>query len=104
MIRYLTIARKVARKSTHRHQQHGAVVVRGGAVLASAANSSRRGRCAERRALKCNSFDGATVYTARSNGLCSRPCDACVAAMREAGVRSVVFVGNDGAVMSEVLL
>ena len=98
------MARKVSERSTHPNHRHGAVVVRGGAVLAAAANSGRRGRCAERRALQRNYFKDATVYTARSNGLCSRPCDDCVAALKEAGVRLVVFVDSNGAVTSEVLL
>lgn len=103
-MRYLEIARKVAAKSTHRQHRHGAVVVRGGAVLAAAANSGRRGRCAERRALQRGTFHGATVYTARSNRLCSKPCDDCIAAMKAAGVRLVVYVDHSGAVVDELLV
>jgi pyrimidine deaminase RibD-like protein len=98
------MARRVASKSTHPTHAHGAVVVRGGAVLAAAANSGRWGHCAERRAVRRGQFKGASVYTARSNGLCSRPCDDCVAALKEAGIRYAVFVDADGTVVSEELL
>lgn len=101
MPRYLALALKVAADSRHPKHALGAVVVKGGAVLAKAANSGRRERCAERRALKRGRYAGATIYVARANARCSRPCEACQQAIREAGVKRVVYVDLDGGICDE---
>jgi deoxycytidylate deaminase len=92
----LDVAMRLTRRSTHARHALGAVVVRGGAVLAAAANGGRKGQCAERRALRRGVYEGASLYVARSNGLCSKPCDACVEAIRRAGIRTVWFVNANG--------
>lgn len=79
MTRYLEMAAAVAAESTHPKHHVGAVFVRGGAVVARAANTGRRYRCAERRALKDRGrFKDTTGYVMRDNGLCSRPCAGCL--------------------------
>lgn len=102
MTRYLELATAVASESTHPRHQLGAVVVKGGAVLAKAANTGRIERCAERRALKQRGcFKGSTVYVMRSNRLCSKPCPGCVAKLKAEGVRCVVYVDANGAVVKD---
>lgn len=102
--RYLALALKVAIESTHPKHAMGAVVVKGGAVLAQAANTGRRERCAERRALKHrHCYLGATIYVMRLNGKCSRPCDDCLVRLREEGIREVVYVATNGLVVREAL-
>lgn len=44
---------------------------------------------------------GATVYVARLGGhgqALSRPCEACEASLREAGVKRIVYTTNDSAI------
>lgn len=92
----LDVAMRLTRRSTHRRHALGAVVVRGGAVLAAAANGGRKGQCAERRALRRGVYEGASLYVARSNGLCSKPCADCQSAIKRAGIKVVWFVNADG--------
>lgn len=102
---YLDMARQEAAKSTHPKHQLGAIVMRGGAVLARAANTGRWHHCAERRALKHrHHFKDATVLVMRANGGCSKPCAGCTEAMREAGIRMVVYVDRNGAIVAELLV
>jgi pyrimidine deaminase RibD-like protein len=104
MSRWLALALKVADASDHPHHHLGCVVVKGGAVLSYAANLGRRGRCAERRALRPHhDLRGAVAYVARSNGGTSRPCKHCAIALREAGVAFVVFVDEQRQVVREAV-
>jgi deoxycytidylate deaminase len=97
----MPLAMRLTRRSTHRRHAMGAVVVRGGAVLAAAANGGRKGQCAERLALRwkgasAGRFAGASLYVARSNGLCSKPCADCQSAIKRAGIKVVWFVNANG--------
>jgi deoxycytidylate deaminase len=99
----MQLALRLTRRSTHRRHALACVVVRGGAVLSSAANGSREGQCAERLALRPKrvldgAYAGAVLYVARSNGLCSKPCEECQAAIVRAGIRKVYYVNRIGKV------
>lgn len=95
-------------------QRVGAVVVKGGSVLAKATNRNHNhphvleedkikyhsSTCAERRALaklSPASAKGSTVFVVRAarrdDGFArSKPCDRCEAVMEKLGVRKVVYV------------
>ena len=96
----MATALRLTRRSTHRRHALACVVVRGGAILSAAANGSRKGQCAERRALRRKArygcFAGAELYVARSNGLCSKPCGDCQRAIARAGIKSVWYVNANG--------
>lgn len=97
MDKYLRIAYRIV-EDHHDEPFHklAAVVVRGGAVVSSGINLNRRGRCAERRALRPNQdFVGCTLYVVRSNGRISKPCSHCMKAIGEAGIKWVVFVNAE---------
>jgi deoxycytidylate deaminase len=109
---YLDLALKLAATSDCT-QQHGAVVVRSGRVLALGVNkdrndpsvvpsdtgSSARGTIfsyhAEADALKrVRSPQGAVVYVARlgkTGPAYSRPCDGCAKLMRDLGIKAVYY-------------
>lgn len=96
MNRWLKTAYRMATKSTHPHHKMGAVVVRGGAVLSSAANLGSWGRHAEVRALRPHTdYTGATVYVVRLNGRVSEPCEVCKETLERAGVKEVVYIDED---------
>ena len=99
MNRWLKLANKVSQGSNHNHQL-GAVVVRGGAVLAVAFNISRPygidngGRHAEERVLHNKdgrNFKGATLYVCRWGSRASKPCPKCMKAIIEAGIKKIVY-------------
>jgi tRNA(Arg) A34 adenosine deaminase TadA len=88
--------------------KHGAVIVKGGRVLAVGVNANRNIATntsfpkfenavhAEVAALKaCSDTVGATLYVARVNNQgeerMSKPCPACYAAIVKAGIRKVIF-------------
>ena len=100
MGKWIEYAYKVAAKSPHPLHQLGAVVLRGSSVLDSAPNLHRRGRCAERRALKTrcdpNRYRGCSLLVVRANGGCSKPCAQCMQAIREAGIFTVYFTNKEG--------
>lgn len=99
MTAWLRLAYKVSKRSKHPKQRLGAVIVRGGNVLAVAANGARWGRHAEIRALAaCTDAAGSTLVVSRSTGSgLSKPCLGCQAAIRQAGVARVVYsVSTDG--------
>ena len=105
MENYFNIARKIAKRGQHSKYKMGAVVVRGGAVLSMAHNLGRetqhgvpnRGRHAEERALSPHrDFTGATMCVARLDAKISKPCDRCMQKIKEAGIRKVIYVDNDG--------
>lgn len=110
---HLHLALKVAAESDCR-QQVGAVVVKGGSVIATACNKScnhpdvleekdikyHATICAERRAIaqisdsKCK---GAVIYVARiqrkTGGFgISKPCDRCQKVMKEKGIKRAIYI------------
>jgi len=106
--RYLRMAATTADESMHRRHAVGCVVVRGGAVVARAANVHRKGQCAERRSLRRMRFDNGELYVARPGAsgqlLCSKPCADCMKAIREAGVKKINYVDRNGAIVSELVI
>lgn len=94
-------------KQSKEKSKHGCLIVRGGSVQGFGVNVSRNipgiiqetdalGVHAEIRALKdCNRTDGAVAYIARVNKQGeerhSRPCPACIAALKEAGIKRVIY-------------
>jgi deoxycytidylate deaminase len=90
--------------------KHGAVIVKGGSVISVGINKSRnhptivssehiKTHCsvhAEVDAMrKVKNLKGATIYVARVNrrgqDRMSRPCDSCSRAIRESGIRKVIY-------------
>lgn len=107
MTRWLRIANKTAQQGKHHSHRVGAVVVRGGKVLASAYNISRPfgrdngGRHAEERALNNldgRDFSGATLYVTRYGRTMSRPCPQCMEAIVRANIKKVVYLDWSGRV------
>jgi deoxycytidylate deaminase len=112
-VSYLNLALKVAMESECR-QRVGAVVVKGGCVLATACNRDyndpnileakdirmHASICAERRALAMISDDvaaGAVVYVARARRVdsghgCSKPCNRCEKVLNAAGIKRAVYI------------
>lgn len=116
---YLSVARYLAKKSTARNQ-HGAVIVRGGRVLGTGFNRDRNNPLvvspehikkgcsvhAEIAAIKDagGSVQGATIYVARVSkqgfDRDSKPCERCAEALREAGIRKIVYTRSPGVLAS----
>ena len=93
----LDLALRVSLASSVGHR-HGAVVTRGGSVLALACNSvsgehSMHAEIAALRQVKRSA--GCTLYVARTNRqgaeMYSRPCAECLAEIRRLGVRVVIY-------------
>jgi len=108
---YLSFATYVASQSDCR-MKHGAVIVKGGRVIATAVNTERnrpeqvseehiKTHCsvhAEVNALRrAKKVKGATIYVARSNRsgdpIMSRPCDRCYKQIKRSGIKKVVYTG-----------
>jgi len=81
----------------------GAVIVKGGSVLASAANDTKGGKHAEIRALHPDiSFNGATMYITRPSGeRTSRPCRACFLTIKLAGIKKIIFTDEEGSLVEK---
>lgn len=92
---------KHVHESDHRQHRHVAVVERGGAILAVAAN--KKTVHAEVRALKkAGHTKGVKVWSMRLTrggvlGM-AKPCPACEAYMREVGVKTVFYSTDMGVV------
>jgi deoxycytidylate deaminase len=113
---FLALAVSLAGTSQCRNK-HGAVIVRGGSVLATGINKSRnhpevlsdehvKGEAsthaevdAIRHLSPHNDYNGAVAYIARVNRQgqtrMSRPCDACYLALQELGIKRIVFTLNE---------
>jgi deoxycytidylate deaminase len=105
---FLKLAQKCAQASSCEHR-HGAVIVRGGSVLAIGINKWKNkpvvlerhqiNNCsvhAEIDALsRVGNPKGATIYVARVNRKgfprLSRPCDECYSKLTKAGIRRIVY-------------
>lgn len=109
---FLNLAMRAA-ESSDCQQRHGAIVVRGGSVLAIGVNKWRnditmagilhdQGRSAdisihaEIDALsRVSNPRGATIYIARVNrrgkARLSKPCDNCAKALKDAGISKIVY-------------
>lgn len=91
-------------------QRHGAMIVRGGAVMAIGVNKNKNNptfvgeatknwsvhaEVAAIRACKGADLSNATIYVARINKknapLMSKPCANCEKAIKDAGIKKVVY-------------
>lgn len=98
---YAKLLKHIALGSDHPRHRHASLILRGGALLSSATNAG--GRHAEVRALMKlwpNKRKGTTVVNIRITAAgavgISRPCSRCMAVLKEAGVRSVVYTDRKG--------
>jgi deoxycytidylate deaminase len=108
------IAEKEAKKSKHKQHKLGAVIVKGGNIVATGYNEIRPSKTtrtptlhAEAAAIKklldrrdFKSLAGSTMYVTRftrggSIGL-ARPCDSCMALVLSVGIRTVIYSTVDG--------
>lgn len=108
---FLNLASKIA-ETSELYQQHGAVIVKGGSVLAVGANKWRNKTLnpeniegynpyltyhAEVDAISRSSSDltGATIYIARigkdGEQKFSRPCMRCLKAIKTAGIKKIIY-------------
>lgn len=106
---YLSMATYMASLSKAR-RKHGAVIVKGGSVLATGFNKDRnhpnnvseehiKDYCsvhAEVDAMKkAGATKGATIYVARVNSfgnqMMSRPCSRCYKKIKQSGIKKVVY-------------
>lgn len=111
--RLLRLARKVAKRSQHHLHHMSAILMRGGAVVAAAANGARHRGHAEARALRPHmDARGCHLIIMRTNGNaralpaakpagpggfgCSRPCVRCIKKIQDSGIDRVSFVDADG--------
>lgn len=106
---YLSVASSMALLSKSR-RKHGAVIVRGGSVLATGYNKDKnhpnnvseehiKTHCsihAEVDAMKkINNVKGATIYVARINSfgktMISKPCQRCYKKIKQSGIKKIVY-------------
>lgn len=93
--------RKIAKKSTHRWAHHVAILTEGGRTVAVGYN---RGEChAEDMAIRKLRLSGGHAnrlysYRIRRDGRigASRPCDNCMALLREFGIQYVYYSDYNG--------
>lgn len=98
MTQYLKMGIKVAKQSRHAQHHMACIIVRGGAVLASAANGPAGRGHAEARAVRPHGdYRGATAVVVRTNGRkTSKPCPHCAEKLKRAGVSYCVYTDSDG--------
>jgi len=113
--RLLEVAGRAAISSTHHDHRHGAVLIKGGSILATGHNQSDfskhaglhrdfteysigslHAEIAVLRGLSKNTTQGSVVYVVRLGKKCnkfkmSRPCMMCMSALRDAGIKRVIF-------------
>jgi deoxycytidylate deaminase len=100
MNRYLRLAHELTKYSLAKQQRMAAVVVKGGSVLSTGVNY--RFHHAEARAIRPHKdFTGATIYVARHNQRCSRPCNDCQRKIIRAGIKRAVYISQAGTVVTE---
>jgi len=115
----MNLALMVAEKATHPKWRLGSVVWRGGSVLSWGFNKTRNDpvfieddkhyECsvhAEVDALKgAKNAHGATMYIARitpaGNQALAKPCDRCLVAIKQAGIKKIVYTLSDDSWESE---
>ena len=111
---YFDLAKRVAQQSKHDHFKHGAVLVKGGAVINTSYNKDKYksfgnrfrntktcGHATHHAELGCilgldkSTTQGTTMYVARVNRQgdfrLSKPCDMCEEILRFCGVKKVVY-------------
>jgi len=104
MKRYLSTARRIAEKSTHPRYRFGAVLTRGGSVLATAVNENKKHATfgsgfggtlhAESRLILTAvsagiKTTGATIHIFRVGDLPSEPCHKCMELIKAHGIKKI---------------
>jgi tRNA(Arg) A34 adenosine deaminase TadA len=118
-MRPLNLAIKIAKSSNHPRSKHGAVLIRGGAIMSVAKNTNdytsfgqrfrpltKHGRASRHAEIACvlgvdkSITKGSTLYVARVNKSGeirnSKPCEMCAAILEHTGVKRVFYTTNDG--------
>jgi len=99
--------KKIARRSDHRNYKHGAIVIRGGAIISSGYNHGLKH--AEVHAVEklwpgfATRSTVITIRLTRTGFGISRPCDQCYRYMRGNGVRKVIYMDREGSWVREKL-
>jgi deoxycytidylate deaminase len=99
------MAIREAQKSRHRQHKHAAILMKGGKPIAAGHNGDaiHAEHAAINRAWRSGT-EGATIIVirVRKNGTMgmSKPCDACMNRLIEAGVKRVIYSDNDGTLKS----
>lgn len=106
--RFVKVAYEESKKSTHRHKL-GAVIFKHGKIIAKGYNKTNRGHAgnyghwsgslhAELAAIISarTNLVGSTLLVARTNGRLAKPCECCMAAIKEAGIKCVWFTTEKG--------
>lgn len=128
--RFLARAQRLALDHLARNERlvsyHAALVVKGGAILSEGVNKKKRNRFVKihrypdfsgihseldacmRAVAKSGDISGATVYVVRvlkdrRTTSLSKPCPACLDALRSYGIKKVVFSLNGGGFAAERL-
>lgn len=101
MWRWYNLALKIAEDSNHAYKM-GAVIIRGGSVLALACNQAEWGKHAEVRAIaKGNDLRDATIIIARRGKRMSKPCLDCMIKIKQVGITKIVYVDWSGNMVIE---
>ena len=115
LTRLINHAQQEAEKSTH-HYKLGTVIFRQGKVISRGHNKTCRGfkgntgeywqgslhaEISAIIAARCN-LAGSSILVVRRGLRLARPCVACLAAIKEAGVKSL-FYSNEGIIVKEPL-
>lgn len=103
-------ALKESFKGRHKTHKMGAILYKGGRVIARRSNMSRpfgysnRGFHAEERLIKCcdkKHLKGATLLVARTNHSMSRPCAVCWSLIQKSGIKKIVYFNWDKTISIE---
>jgi deoxycytidylate deaminase len=119
--RILNIARQIAYKSTYKRYRHGAVLVKGGAILNTSTNSNDFCSFGTRFRKECGHAtmhaelgsilgisrcvtEGSTLYVVRitKNGdfAISKPCKMCESILRHVGIKKVIYTNSSNSIES----
>jgi deoxycytidylate deaminase len=102
----LRLVSRLASKSNHRVNRHVAIIVRGGAVIATAYNHDHtHAEVAALNKLWPSERKGARVWSFRltrsGNLAMAKPCANCHRYLQESGVRMVYYSNPQGDIISE---
>ena len=105
LVQYINCATRLAKRSSHRDYKLGALLIRGGRILASAVNAPRYSGHAEmvaiRRAGDVTNGILIVIRRTRSGRLSmSKPCEKCMYGIVRAGIRRVIFSNWTGQIES----
>ena len=94
--RHIALAAHLATRSTHRQHHHAAIVLRGGAIVATGYNHGDRhaeavaiGKLWPSKRIGCVVWS--SRFTRRGDLALAKPCKRCERALRIAGIRCVHY-------------